>query len=232
MLYMHHTEMYPACPYMKTFLCTLVAVLPLLLVLSQKAEAQSRIATVDLQKAFNNYWKKKEVEKGLNVQGADLEKEAKAMLESRNKADEEARSLLAAAKDEAASPDERQKRQNKAEEKLKQVRDLEENLVQYERQAKTTLDEQSQRVRTKLFKDITEVIGAKARAGGFTLVLNSGPQTDPVSGTSSLSIVLYASAGDDLTEAVITELNATAPVANPEEEAQPAKNQKKSLQKP
>ena len=232
MLYIHHTEMYSAYYHMKTFLCTLVALFPLVLVLSQNAEAQSRIATVDLQKAFNNYWKKKEAERGLNVQGADLEKEAKAMLENRKKTDEEARSLLAAAKDEAASPDERQKRQNKAEEKLKQVREIEENLVQYERQAKTTLDEQSQRVRTKLFKDITDVIGAKARAGGFTLVLNSGPQTDPVSGTSSMSIVLYSSGQDDLTDAVIAELNATAPVANPEEEAQPAKNQKKILQKP
>lgn len=216
------------CSFMKTFLRTLAVLWLLVPILGQNAQAQNRIATVDLQKAFNNYWKKKEAEKGLNVRSADLEKEAKAMLESRNKADEEARSLLTAAKDEAASPDERQKRQNKAEEKLKQVRDMEESLVQYERQAKATLDEQSQRVRTKLFKDITDVIGAKARARGFTLVLNSGPQTDPVSGTSSLSIVLYASGQDDLTDMVITELNATAPVATPEEETQPARNPKKS----
>jgi len=200
--------------------------------LLQQTEAQSRIATVDLQKAFNNYWKKKEAEKGLNIQVADLEKDAKVMLESRNKADEEARSLLSGAKDEAASPEERQRRQRNAEEKLKQVRDLEENLVQYERQAKTTLDEQSQRVRTKLFKDITDVVGAKARAGGFTLVLNSGPQTDPVSGVSSLSIVLYASGQDDLTDAVIRELNTTAPAANPKEETQTYENQQKKPEKP
>ncbi|MGH7971951.1 MAG: hypothetical protein ACREIC_24840, partial [Limisphaerales bacterium] len=57
------------------------------------AHAQAHIATVNLQQVFNNYWKKKEAEKGLNAQAADLEKEVKPLVENHKRAKEEAQSL-------------------------------------------------------------------------------------------------------------------------------------------
>lgn len=175
------------------------------------AQAQTRIATVNLQKVFNNYWKKKEAEKGLNAQAMDLEKEIRPLVENHKRAKDEAQSLLAGANDQAVSPEERERRRTAAEERLKQVKELEDNLVQYDRQARATLDGQGQTIRTKLFKEITDIINAKAKAGGFTLVLNNAAQTEPTAGFVSLPLVLYADSKDDLTEAVLSDLNATAP---------------------
>jgi len=177
----------------------------------QHADAQSRIATVDLKKVFNEYWKKKEAEKGFNAQAADLEKDARSMLERHKQAKEETQALLEGANDQAVSPDEREKRKKTADEKLKQVRELEDNLVQYDRQARATLDTERQRIRSRLLGEITDVVSAKARTGGFNLVLNTASQLDASTGSSDLPFVLYRDSQTDLTTVVLTELNATAP---------------------
>jgi Skp family chaperone for outer membrane proteins len=185
----------------------------LLLLFLQHAEAQSRIATVDLKKVFNEYWKKKEAEKGFNAQAADLEKDARSMFESRKRAKEEAQALLEGANDQAVSLDEREKRRKAADEKLKQVRDLEDNLVQYDRQARATLDTERQRIRSRILGEITDVVSAKAKAGGFSLVLNTTSQLDASTGSADIPFVIYRDSQNDLTAVVLAELNATAPAS-------------------
>jgi len=219
---------------MRIRLCALASGLLLLPLLLQHTQAQSGVATVDLQKVFNDYWKKKAAEKAINAQAADLEQEARAMLESLRKAKEEAQALLSSANDQAAAPEEREKRKQAAEQKLKQVRETEENLVAYERQARATLDEQRQRVRVKILKDVTDVVCVKAKAGGFSLVLNSGSQADAGADFSSLPAILYTNHKHDLSDAVLTELNATAPppFSSPGQEHSSEKEVKNGLGKP
>ena len=77
--------------------------------LASSASAQGRIATIDLRKVFDNYWKTKQADASLKDRAADMEKEHKNMLEDWKKAKDEYQSFLSGANDQARSSDEREK---------------------------------------------------------------------------------------------------------------------------
>src|SRR5215467_14673696 len=104
---------------MKNVLLKLIAGWVLMLLLGSSAWAQGRIATIDLRKVFDNYWKTKQADAALKDRAADMEKEHKNMLDDWKKAKEDYQGMLAGANDQAVSSDEREKRKRSAEEKLK-----------------------------------------------------------------------------------------------------------------
>jgi len=170
------------------------------------ASAQGRIATVDLGKLFENYWKTKQAESALKDRVADLDKESKAMAEDLKKGNEEYQKLLTAANDQAVSAEEREKRKKSAETKLKEMKDLQDTIEQFGRQARTTLEEQRLRMRNNLVDEIKTVIGSKAKTAGYALVLDSVAET-----IQKTSVVLYNSGDNDITADVLQQLNLTAP---------------------
>src|SRR5205814_3454388 len=123
---------------MKNCLPKILPGLLLLCFLSCSALGQGRIATIDLRKVFDNYWKTKQADAALKDRAADMEKEHKNMLEDWKKAKEDYQGLLAGANDQAVSSDEREKRKKAAEEKLKYIKDTEDTILQYEKQARNT----------------------------------------------------------------------------------------------
>lgn len=170
------------------------------------AMAQSRIATVDLKKLFDNYWKTKQADTQLKAHGADLEKEFKAMLDDYNKGKEEAKTLTTSATDPAMSESERDKKKRDAEEKLASLKQQEDAMTKFQAQARTTIDERRRRMRDNILGEIRKVVDGKAKVGGYNLVLDSAAET--VNGTP---VVLYTSGENDLTDAVLSQLNLNAP---------------------
>jgi len=137
----------------------------LLLFSSCPAFAQGRTATIDLRKVFDKYWKTIQADTALKDRAADMEKEHKNMLEDWRKAKEDYQSLLSKANDQAVSTDERERRKKTAEEKLKYIKDTEDTIMQYEKQARTTLDEQRKRMRDNILGEIRTAVNSKAKAG-------------------------------------------------------------------
>lgn len=168
--------------------------------------AQSRMATVDLRKVFDGYWKKRQAEAALKERQTDMEKEDRNMVDDYKKVKDEYQGLLASANDQAVSTEERDKRKNSAEEKLRRLKEMEETIAQYERQARTTIGEQSQRMRSNILNEIKTVVNAKAKTGGFTLVIDTAAES-----INNTPIFLYSSGENDITDAVLQQLNATAP---------------------
>jgi outer membrane protein len=209
---------------MKNVLRKWIAALLLISLLSGSAWAQGRIATVDLRKVFDNYWKKKEAEAQLKDRQADMEKEDKNMLDDYKKMKDEYQSLVNSANDQAVSSEERDKRKKSAEDKLKQMKELEDTITQYERGARTRIGEQSQRMRSGILGDIRNVVSGKAKAGGFSLVIDTAAES-----INATPIVLYTNNENDLTDAVLLQLNATAPTETSKADDQPAdkKDEKK-----
>src|SRR6188472_1458287 len=95
----------------------------LLTLLTTSAWAQGRVATVDLRKVFDTYWKTKQASTTLKNKAADLEKEHKNMLDDWKRGKEEYQTLLTGANDQAVSSDERAKRKKAAEDKLRDIKD-------------------------------------------------------------------------------------------------------------
>ena len=145
-----------------------------------------------------------------------MEKEDKNMLEDYKKMKEDYQVLLTNASDQAVSPEERDKRKKAAEDKLKQMKDLEETVRQYEAQARNTLLDQSQRTRSKILEEIRNVVNARAKAAGYSLVIDTASES-----ANATPVVLFTNNENDITDAIIKELNAAAPVEAPKVDEKP-----------
>jgi outer membrane protein len=189
---------------MKVLRTTILTVV-LLAVLGVPALAQTKIATVDLEKLFKGYWKTKQAEVALNKRVADLQKEIRDMADDLNKAQTNYDQLWEQANDQAISAEERSKRKQAAADKLKEINNSRIAIDQFNRQAQVQVADQKQRMTANLVSEILKAVADKAKAGGYTLVVNS----------SMTDAVVYSS-GDDLTDAILKQLNAGAPIEVPQ----------------
>jgi Skp family chaperone for outer membrane proteins len=192
---------------MKNFLRKILPAVLLMTVLSGSALAQTKIATVDLHKLFDNYYKTKLAKADIEARKAQLEKDDKAYLDDYKKASDEYQQLLGQENDPVISSDERDRRKQAAADKLKELQDRKTAIDQYERTAQSTLAELLQRMRDKVLVDIKDHVNTAAKAGGYALVIDISAQ-----GITSTDIVLYHSDENDLTDEVLKQLNAGAPV--------------------
>ena len=191
---------------MKNVLRRIVPGLLLMTLLSSPAWAQGRIATIDLVKVLDKYWKREQAEAVLKERLADMEKEFKNMGTDFNKAKDEYQKDLAGANDQAVSQEERDKRKRAAEDKLKYLRDQEDTMRQYRAQATATLDEQGRRMRENILGEIRTLVNAKAKTAGYAMVVDTS--ADSAKGTP---IVLFNTGENDITETILSQLNSTAP---------------------
>lgn len=165
------------------------------------AMAQTKIAIIDLKKIVDNYWKKDEAYATLKDTGEEMDKDLKGMTEELKKLDSSYQQLLEAASDPAISAEEKEKRRKQAEEKKQDFLKKREEAQTYQQNARLQIEEKKNNVDKRLLSEIRNVIAARAKAGGFTLVLNAGAE----------AAVMYASPENDITDQVISDLNATRP---------------------
>ena len=191
------------------------------------ATQTGKIATVDMRKLFDGYWKTKQAEAALNDRKAELDKEDRGFIDDLKKARDEYQKLLDGANDQAISADEREKRKQAAADKYKQITDSGTTIAQFERQAQATLAEQSQRMRDNILNEVKAAVAAKTKAAGYAMVLDSASET-----VNQTPIILYSSGENDLTSAVLAQLNAGAPVDLPKPDATAASPVKNSHDSP
>lgn len=169
--------------------------------------AEPKIATVDLKKVFEDYYKTQLADTAIKEEASGLDKDRKALIEDHTKAMDDYKKALDEANNQAISADEREKRKKEAEGKLIKINDLRQTVEQFDRTAKQNLDEKLRMTREKILKEIKDVITTKSKVGGFTLVLDSST-AEPA---GRPPVVLYTNGDNDLTAAVLETLNANAP---------------------
>jgi outer membrane protein len=174
-----------------------------------------KIASLDLKKLFENYWKTKQANNNLQAQREDMLKERNALTDRLKKVDEEYKKLLESASDQAVSAEERDKRKKDAESKFLELRQIESATEQFVRNAANTLQETEARMRNNIVKELKESITAKAKAAGYSLVIDSSADT-PV----ATPVFLYSTL-EDITEILTAELNAKAPPGALDERPRP-----------
>jgi Skp family chaperone for outer membrane proteins len=199
----------------------ILAALAATVAFSIPAGAQSqplKIATVNVGKLFEKYYKKEQADAMFKEFAQGLEKQSKELVGSVQKADKEYRDLLDKSNDQASSADERDKNKQAAERKFREVKDLDQSYQEFTAQAKTKIDEKSRLLAEKLLGEIKDAVAAKAKAGSFSLVIDVAAV-----GANLAPIVLYSNGENDLTQAVLEQLNAMAPVstATPKSTAKP-----------
>jgi outer membrane protein len=180
----------------------------LLALLAFSAAAQQKIGIIDLRKVFDDYHKTKTADAALKDEASDLEKERKALMDQYQKTTDDYRKALDGANDQAVSSEEREKRKKSAEGKLLDIKSLEQNITDFDKAARTRLEEKQRRMRDNILGEIRNVINAKAKAAGYSMVIDSAAET-----INRTPVLIYSNGENDITTAVLAQLNVTAPAA-------------------
>lgn len=180
------------------------------------ALGQSKIATVDLKRLFENYYKTKLATAAVQQHFDELDKEYATYAADLKKSSDDYEMMLQSAQDQAVSEEERDKRAQAAQDELKQLEDKKATIEQFERQLQITIADQRQRMRDNILDEIKKAVADKAKAAGDTLVFDTAAQT--ANGTPA---ILFDAGDNDLTDDVLKQLNATAPPDLPDTTSPP-----------
>lgn len=191
---------------MTNWLKKLIPMLVLLFVMHGTVEAQMRIATVDLRKLFDGYYKTKQADAALKEREADLKKELGSLREGHKKLVDDYQQLLLDVNDQAVSAEERDKRKRTAEASLKGLKESEDVIKQFVSQADASLAEQRRRMRENILEVIRTTVTARAKSAGYAIVLDSAAETPNLT-----PVLVYNSGENDITSDVLAQLNADAP---------------------
>ena len=181
---------------------TSILTVALLIVTVVSASAETKVASVDMKKLFNGYYKTKLAQASLETRKTELRKEIKDMADGLEKSQTVYKQLLDQASDPAISNDERTKRKQATADKAKEIGNSRAAIEQFQRQAEAQLADQSQRMSANLVGEIQKAVADKAKASGYSFVMNS----------ASVEVVVFASTDNDLTTSVLAQLNAGAPI--------------------
>ena len=187
-----------------SLLRTVVSILALAAFTSTIYSQESlKIATVDMSKTFESYWKTTLSNKQIKERETDFNKIEQGMVDDIKLIQEEYSRLVQSAQDPANAASKREEDSKQARLKAaandRSLRSLTEDRQNKQR----TMGEMRARLSKARVDEIKEIISAKAKQGSYDLVVNSA-QNDA-------ALVLYTVGKNDLTKEVIEELNKEAP---------------------
>ena len=177
--------------------------------LAASAQAEVKVAVIDLKKVFDGYWRTKQADVQLKERAADFDKARSGLIEDYKKANEEFKKLIETANDQAVSADERAKRTKEVEKKQAELREQENSIRTFDTNSRQSLGEQQLRMRDSVLKDIRGAIEEKSKAGGYQLVLDTAATS-----VNQTPVIIYNTLNGtdtDLSDAVLKSLNANAP---------------------
>lgn len=171
------------------------------------AQAQGRVATVDLAVVFKSYYMTDDAKKAIDETQTDLKNELKMMDEAHQKLIAATKKLVEESNDQGVSDEERKKRKAALEPKMKDLKDSETALKDTLARSEADLKQKTGRMMDKIVTDIKKAVESKAKSGGYSLVLDSSAR-----GSNQTEFLLFNSGENDLTKSVVDMLNAAAPV--------------------
>ena len=174
----------------------------LLALLLPAAAADLRIATVDLEKLFNGYYKTRIIDQDFSEQGKVYRNYIARQADVLRRDEAELRKKLDASLNIALAPAERQKRQAEVKELERKLKMRRAELEQYASERAKALQESAVKERKKVIEEIRQEISRRAAIEGYALVLDKSSRS-----FNDTAIVLYSVDTLDITEKVLTELN-------------------------
>jgi Skp family chaperone for outer membrane proteins len=168
---------------------------------SAQAAAQ-KIATINLEQVFRNYYRTKIIDQNFSEQGKVYRNYIARQAEALKKDEAAYNQKLAASQNIALAPQEQQKQREEVEKLARELRMRRAELEQYAADRAKALQESAARERQKVLEEIRAEIRRRAAIDGYTLVLDSSGMS-----INETSLVLYSVDSIDITAKVLTELN-------------------------
>ena len=167
------------------------------------ASAQGNIATIDLQKVFDNYFKTKLISQNLENQGKEYKAQREKLIGQYQELNKAYGSLREGAADPGISSAEKDKRSKEADAKLVEIRTLEADINDYDKTTASQIRETQERMKKNIIREIRDKIAQIAKSKSISLVLDTAAEA-----RTETPIILYTDQSNDLTDQVLTALNA------------------------
>jgi len=164
--------------------------------------ADLKIAVIDMEKVFQEYYKTKIADANIKKQAEVFKAYTEKLNESRTKLQEEFKELRDASQNIALSDSERESKRLEAQRKYRQVQEKEAEMTQYHREKQDQLKDEYEKNRASILGEIKKEIARRSALEGYTLVLDKSGKT-----FNNIPVVMHNSPAIDITDSVLEELN-------------------------
>lgn len=164
-----------------------------------------KVALVDLQKCFNDYYKTEDAKTRINDQGSGYQKEFNDRMEDYKKLVDQINALRESAKDTSASESARKEREEKLSEKIREAQTRERELNEFRGTSSKLLQDLQVRQRKSIVDEINKTVETFSK-GKYNLVIDRSGMT--LNGTSGL---VYTEGLTDITDEITKLLNKDKP---------------------
>ena len=186
---------------MKRFLSTIL-VLTLAFPIAAFSQGAPKIGTVDMQRAFKEYYKTKDAEAKINDARSAAKKEYDDRAEAYKKALDEINSLNKQLDAPALTAEAKTQKARERDDKIANIKKMEREINDFSQTRDRQLQEQLMRMREGIVKEITDVVVEKVKTNNMDFVFDK-------SGVSlnGVPVMLYAPPNVDFTNDIIAVLN-------------------------
>jgi len=164
--------------------------------------AETKIAVLDMDQVFQNYYKTKIADSTLKQQAEIYKAWIKKLNESLTKLEEEFKVVRDASQNIALSASERETKRFEAQKKYREIREKQVELEQYTSEKTQQYKQLETQKRDDILAEIAKEVKRRATLEGYTLVLDKSGKT-----LNGIPSIIYSSPTADITDPVITELN-------------------------
>lgn len=175
------------------------------LLLFNIAGAAERIAFVDLEHLFNEFYQTKLAKSKIDVQKKDIETERQGMLDEISQISEEVDVLKKEARDVALSQEIRDQKRILFEERLLELRDKQKEVQEFETRRTQQMQMQVTRMSQTIMDEIRQVIIEYAKREGLQAVIDSSQRKEAV------GVFIYIHSDVDISEKILVLLNSKRP---------------------
>ena len=166
------------------------------------AQTNLKIGTVDMQRAFKEYYKTKDSESKVNDAKNAAKKEFDDRADGYKKALDEVNKLNQQLDAPALSADAKAQKSKERDEKIANIKNMEREINEFRQTREKQLQEQALRMREGIVKEITDVVMERVKANNLDLVFHKSGMS-----LNGVPIVMYAKDNFDFTNDVVTVLN-------------------------
>ncbi len=176
-----------------------------------------RIVTIDLNKVFSDYYKTPIASAKLKETADSFNKEHDEMMANYKKQIDELNKLRDDQDKPEYSAEVREQKRKAVADKLTETQKMQRDIDDYRASHRKILEEQTQRMRQTILKEIQDVIDKEARDAGDQLVLDKSGNT-----LNGLPAIIYSQDSLEITDNILNILNRNQPKGT--EAPKPAEN--------
>jgi len=177
-----------------------------LLATAWTASAEQKIAFINMERVFDEYHKTKAANIQFKSRGEEIDLKRKELVAKAKTIKTELDKLNAESRDKSLNDNAREKKRDAAEEKLNELKEAEEKLMEFDKVYKKEIADQMRQMQTQIVGEIRGVIQTYAAENKINIVLDSSGKT-----LNNVECVIYSEKGTDITEPILATMNKNAP---------------------